>query len=71
MVTHVFPLSKVQEAFQLRNRQVEHSSGASVTSGTASTPSDGTPEAIEGEETAIHVLIDCQRTDDSIIVLKH
>lgn len=61
MVTHVFPLSRVQEAFQLRNAQVDHSTGKPC----------GDWAHIEGADTAIHVLIDCQRTDDVIEIIKH
>ena len=62
MITHIYPLSKVQEAFQLRNRQVEHSTGQQQNGGAGATGE---------EETAIHVLIDCQRFDDAVEVLKH
>ena len=61
MVTHIFPLSRVQEAFQLRNAQVDASTGKT----------SGDWSHIEGADTAIHVLIDCQRTDDAIEIVRH
>ena len=51
----------MQEAFQLRNAQVDHSTGKPC----------GDWAHIEGADTAIHVLIDCQRTDDVIEIIKH
>jgi hypothetical protein len=44
MITHVYPLSRVQEAFELRNDK-----------------SPGNP--------AIHVLVNCQAKDDSVVLM--
>jgi hypothetical protein len=60
MVTHIFPLSRVQEAFQLRNHQVDAHCGKEG----AKLPVD-----VPGAAEAIHVLIDCQRKDSEITVI--
>ena len=62
MVTHIFPLSRVQEAFQLRNHQVDASSSGKAG---AALPVD-----VPGAAEAIHVLIDCQTKSREITVLE-
>lgn len=65
MITHVFPLSRVQEAFQLRNSQVEAACGV----GGAEAEDAASVTGVKGAARAIHVLIDCESTSDEVQVL--